>query len=129
MGDDEHLEHARKGSGKGKAKKGGAVFSEEDRESFFVLLLLACLLNVFLYREYRYRSFMEAHPTHNSLPTKAKLEVMDVLTWDWTGKMAFFYSLRAPVCSKFHFFSSTERLLPFIVLFLLLSLRKNAMNL
>jgi hypothetical protein len=41
MGDDH--EHARKGSGKGKAKKGGAVFSEEDREFFFfVLLLLAC---------------------------------------------------------------------------------------
>jgi hypothetical protein len=32
--DDEHHEHARKGSGKGKAKKGGAVFSEEDREFF-----------------------------------------------------------------------------------------------
>jgi hypothetical protein len=41
MGDDELHEYARKGSGKGKAKKGGAVFSEEDRD-FFVLLLLAC---------------------------------------------------------------------------------------
>jgi hypothetical protein len=42
--------------------------------------------------EYRYWSFMEAHPAHNSLPAKAKLEAMDVLTWAWTGKMAFFYS-------------------------------------
>jgi hypothetical protein len=40
--DDEHDEHIRKGSGKGKAKKGGAVFSEEDRELFF--LFSYCLL-------------------------------------------------------------------------------------
>ena len=37
---DEH-DHTRKGFGKGKAKKGGAVFSEEDRE--FCFLLLFCL--------------------------------------------------------------------------------------
>ena len=35
--------------------------------------------------EYRYWSFMEAHPAHNSLPAKAKIEAMDVLTWAWTG--------------------------------------------
>jgi hypothetical protein len=29
--------------------------------------------------EYRYWSFMEAHPAHNSLPAKAKIEAMDVL--------------------------------------------------
>lgn len=40
MSGDEH-EHARKGPGKGKAKKGGAVFSEEDRE--FLFLLRLCL--------------------------------------------------------------------------------------
>ena len=34
-------EHARKGSGKGKAKKGGTIFLEEDRE--FLFLLLLCL--------------------------------------------------------------------------------------
>ena len=34
-------EHARKGSGKGKAKKGGsAVFSEEDREFFYIFGLV-----------------------------------------------------------------------------------------
>jgi hypothetical protein len=33
MGEDE-LDHDRKGSGKGKATKGGAVLSEEDREFF-----------------------------------------------------------------------------------------------
>ena len=30
--------------------------------------------------------FMEAHPAHNSLPAKAKIEAMDVLTWAWMGK-------------------------------------------
>jgi hypothetical protein len=42
MGDDEHHEHARKVSGKGKAKLGGAVLSEEDCELFF--LFSYCLL-------------------------------------------------------------------------------------
>ena len=42
-----------------------------------------CLLE--LDTEYRYWSFMEAHPAHNSLPVKAKVEAMDVLTWAWTG--------------------------------------------
>ena len=47
MGVDEH-EHTRKGSGKGKAKKGGTVFSEEDREFFSLCfayddLLLNCV--------------------------------------------------------------------------------------
>ena len=59
--------------------------------------------------EFRYWSFMEAHPAHNSLPAKAKLEAMDVLTWAWTGNRFFFY-LFAPLCSLF--FSSIERLLP-----------------
>jgi len=67
MGGDEH-EHGRKGSGKGNAKKGAAVLVEEDQ----------------LDTEYRYWSFMEAHPGHNSLPAKAKLEAMDVLTCAWT---------------------------------------------
>ena len=40
--------------------------------------------------EYRYWSFMEAHPAHNALPSKAKIEAMDVLTWAWTGKCVFF---------------------------------------
>ena len=95
-GDEHEHESARKGSGKGKAKKGGAVFSEEDRE--FLLHSLTCntLLNGFLYKEldteYRYWSFMEAHPAHNSLPAKAKIEAMDVLTWAWTGKYLFFFT-------------------------------------
>jgi hypothetical protein len=70
MGEDE-LDHDRKGSGKGKATKGGAVLSEEDQ----------------LDTEYRYWSFMEAHPAHNSLPVKAKTEAMDVLTWAWTERL------------------------------------------
>ena len=53
--------------------------------------------------EYRYWSFMEAHPAHNSLPAKAKMEAMDVLTWSWTGNNGFIYPL-APLHSGFHFF-------------------------
>ena len=35
--------------------------------------------------EFRYWSFMEAHPAHTALPVKARSEAMDVLTWAWTG--------------------------------------------
>ena len=41
MSEDEH-EHDENGSGIGKAKKGGAVFSEEDREFSYCLLALCC---------------------------------------------------------------------------------------
>jgi len=68
IGGDEN-ERARKGSVKGKAKKGG-TFLEEDR----------------LDTEYRYWSFMEAHPAHNPLPANAKMEAMDMLTWAWTER-------------------------------------------
>lgn len=37
--------------------------------------------------EYRYWSFMEAHPAHTSLPVNAKIEAMDVLTWAWTDRL------------------------------------------
>jgi hypothetical protein len=97
--DDEHHEHARKDIERAR-KRRGVPFSLKKIVSyfFFVLLLLVCLLNVVFIEidtEYRYQSFMEAHPAHNYLPAKARLEAMDVLTWAWTGKMAFFYSLRA----------------------------------
>ena len=46
---------------------------------------------------------MEAHPAHNSLLAKAKMEAMDVLTWVWMGNNGFIYPL-APLCSNFHFF-------------------------
>jgi hypothetical protein len=63
--------------------------------------------------EYRYWSFMEAHPAHNSLPAKAKLEAMDVLTWAWTGRMAFFLLTSRPGLLKLSlFFFFIERLLP-----------------
>ena len=45
---------------------------------------------------------MEAHPAHKSLPAKAKIEAMDVLTSAWTGN-SFIYPL-APLYSSFHFF-------------------------
>ena len=63
---------------------------------------------------------MEAHPAHNSLPVKAKMEAMDVLTWAWTGNNGFlsthshclyssFYSRRTspslPLCCSCSFHS------------------------
>ena len=115
MSGDEH-EHTGKGSGKGKAKKGGAVFSEEDREFLLYFLLMMCLLNrvFFIYleldTEYRYWSFMEAHPAHNALPAKAKIEAMDVLTWAWTGNNGFYLPTSATFTHFFFLF--IERLLP-----------------
>ena len=38
---------------------------------------------------------MEAHPAHNTLPAKAKIEAMDVLTWAWTGNNGFYI----PTCT------------------------------
>jgi hypothetical protein len=112
MSVDEH-EHGRKGSGKGKGTKGGAVHLEEDREFCFLSLFafgdvpdrVWCFSE--LDTEYRYWSFMEAHPAHNSLPAKAKMEAMDVLTWAWTGNGSWLLHL----CVLTHF-PSTERLLP-----------------
>ncbi|KAF8886964.1 hypothetical protein BD779DRAFT_1529018 [Infundibulicybe gibba] len=37
--------------------------------------------------EYRYWSFVEAHPAHTSLPLNARAEAMDVLTWAWTDRL------------------------------------------
>ena len=51
---------------------------------------------------------MEAHPAHNSLPAKAKIEAMDVLTWAWTGNNYFYL----PILFPFLIFSCIERLLP-----------------
>jgi hypothetical protein len=36
--------------------------------------------------EYRYWSFIEAHPAHTALSVNAKVEAMDVLTWVWIGE-------------------------------------------
>jgi hypothetical protein len=47
MGVDEHHEHARKGSVKGKAKNGVPSSLRKIVSYFFVLVLLACLLNMF----------------------------------------------------------------------------------
>ncbi|KAF5369694.1 hypothetical protein D9615_010149 [Tricholomella constricta] len=37
--------------------------------------------------EYRYWSFMEAHPAHTALPLNARVEATDVLTWAWTDRL------------------------------------------
>ncbi|RDB19890.1 hypothetical protein Hypma_013085 [Hypsizygus marmoreus] len=37
--------------------------------------------------EYRYWSFMEAHPAHTSLPANARVEALDILTWAWTDRL------------------------------------------
>ena len=52
---------------------------------------------------------MEAHPAHSSLPEKAKMEAMDVLTSAWTGSGSI--CILMPLCSSFHS-SFIERLLP-----------------
>ena len=57
--------------------------------------------------EYRYWSFMEAHPAHTSLPANAKIEAMDVLTWAWTGKAP-----TAATRAKTHLNPFLDRLLP-----------------
>ena len=46
---------------------------------------------------------MEAYPAHNSLPAKAKMEAMDVLTWAWTGNG--FLSTTRPFCSGLSLFT------------------------
>ena len=60
--------------------KGGAVFSDEDRKFLFLLIGVFFFLKE-LDTKYRYWSLMEAHPAHNALPAKAKIEAMDMLTW------------------------------------------------
>jgi hypothetical protein len=80
-------------------RQGDAVFLEEDREFVsLTALLMICVNECVLHTEYRYWSFMEAHSAHNSLPAKAKMEAMDVLTWTWMGN-GFFYPL-APLLLK-----------------------------
>ncbi|KAJ8698975.1 hypothetical protein PTI98_005621 [Pleurotus ostreatus] len=37
--------------------------------------------------EYRYWSFMEAHPAHVTLPPNAKTEAVEVLTWSYTDRL------------------------------------------
>lgn len=37
--------------------------------------------------EYRYWSFMEAHPAHVALPHNSRSEAMDILTWAWTDRL------------------------------------------
>jgi hypothetical protein len=57
--------------------------------------------------EYRYWLFMEAHPTQNSLPVKAKLEAMDILTWPGGNGL---FTQSCPFTQVF--ISSIEHLLP-----------------
>ena len=52
-----------------------------------------CVFFLQLDTEYRYWSFMEAHPAHNSLPANAKMEAMESL-----------YLLTCALCLNFHFF-------------------------
>ncbi|KAG6807740.1 hypothetical protein H0H92_006516, partial [Tricholoma furcatifolium] len=37
--------------------------------------------------EYRYWTFVEAHPAHTTLPPSARAEAMDALTWAWTDRL------------------------------------------
>ena len=86
-----------------------------------------CFFFLELDTEYRYWWFMEALPTHNSLLVKAKMEVMDALTW---VIMAFIFSL-APLCSPFHFifYRASPSLPSYFVLFLPISECQDLMTL
>ena len=81
--------------------KSGTVFSEEDGEFLFLFtdMFTRCVFFfcLDLDTDYRHRSIMQVHPTHNSLLVRAKMEVMDMLTW---VIMAFIYSL-ALLCSTY----------------------------
>lgn len=57
--------------------------------------------------EYRYWSFMEAHPAHTSLPANAANEAMDALTWSYTGSFKFVRN-----CCLLDLNSHSDRLLP-----------------
>jgi hypothetical protein len=37
--------------------------------------------------EYRYWTFVEAHPAHVSLPHNARVEATDVLTWSYIDRL------------------------------------------
>ncbi|KAJ3512998.1 hypothetical protein NMY22_g15172 [Coprinellus aureogranulatus] len=66
----EKIGEDRKGKGPAR-RRGGQVEQEEDQ----------------LDMEYRYWSFMEAHPAHASLPIKSKNEALEVLTWAKTDHL------------------------------------------
>ncbi|KAF8871776.1 hypothetical protein CPB84DRAFT_1800451 [Gymnopilus junonius] len=59
------------GRGTGSSGPGGSVASGSSGEDQLDL-------------EYRFWSFMEAHPAHSALPAKAKAKAMDVLASAWT---------------------------------------------
>ncbi|KAF8967511.1 hypothetical protein BDZ97DRAFT_1755936 [Flammula alnicola] len=64
--------HGHGGHGKGKKQAGASAPKNEEDQ---------------LDMEYRFWSFMEAHPAHTALPHKSKAEAMDVLTWAWTDRL------------------------------------------
>jgi hypothetical protein len=43
--------------------------------------------------EYRYWSFIEAHPAHTSLPGNARVEAMDALSWAYAGLLLQFHAV------------------------------------
>ena len=46
------------------------------------------LSNTGLDLEYRYWAFMESHPAHASLPSSARSDALDALTWSYTGQFS-----------------------------------------
>ena len=57
--------------------------------------------------EFRYWSFMEAHPAHTAFPVKARSEAMDVLTWAWTGMFIEFALVSTDTPPQIDSFSHT----------------------
>ena len=53
--------------------------------SLFCVLRTWSIMSTGLDMEYRYWSFMEAHPAHMSLPANARMDAMDALSWAYAG--------------------------------------------
>ena len=83
--DGDKNEHGKKGSGKARQWKGGTIFSESNCE-FSSFKLLFCLRYVywivlFFSDLIQNTGIGHSYPTHDSLPAKAKMEVMDVFSF------------------------------------------------
>ena len=68
---------------------GKSKYPEDDRKCRALPELLQALIGptglIGLDMEYRYWSFMEAHPAHVALPGNARVEAIDALSWAYAG--------------------------------------------
>jgi len=82
--------HGHSHSGKGKTAASVAPKVEEDSMLSYSRLqwrALTILCSLELDLEYRYWSYMEAHPAHLPVSQMAKADALDVLNWAWTDRL------------------------------------------